>query len=113
LTLSKTKMSEKDTITITVQVENTGNFDGKEVVQLYLRDLVGSISRPVLELKDFKKVEVKKGEKIKVVFEIDIQDLKFYNNDLQFVAEPGMFEVFVGTNSIDTLKSEFELINNP
>lgn len=110
LTLSKTKMSEKDTITITVQVENTGNFDGKEVVQLYLRDLVGSISRPVLELKDFKKVEVKKGEKIKVVFEIDIQDLKFYNNDLQFVAEPGMFEVFVGTNSIDTLKSEFELI---
>jgi beta-glucosidase len=65
LTLSDTKMKENEKITISVQIENTGNFDGKEVVQLYLRDLVGSISRPVMELKDFKKVEVKKGKKYK------------------------------------------------
>jgi beta-glucosidase len=110
LTLSDTKMKENEKITISVQIENTGNFDGKEVVQLYLRDLVGSISRPVMELKDFKKVEVKKGEKIQVEFEIDIDDLKFYNQDLKFVAEPGMFEVFVGTNSKELLKAEFEFI---
>jgi beta-glucosidase len=110
LTLSDTKMKENEKITISVQIENTGNFDGKEVVQLYLRDLVGSISRPVLELKDFQKVEVKKGTKIQVEFEIDIDDLKFYNQDLQFVAEPGMFEVFVGTNSKELLKAEFEFI---
>ena len=77
---------------------------------MYLRDLVGSISRPVLELKDFQKVEVKKGTKIQVEFEIDIDDLKFYNQDLQFVAEPGIFEVFVGTNSKELLKAEFEFI---
>jgi beta-glucosidase len=110
LTLSDTKMKENEKITISVQIENTGNFDGKEVVQLYLRDLVGSISRPVLELKDFQKVEVKKGTKIQVEFEIDIDDLKFYNQDLQFVAEPGIFEVFVGTNSKELLKAEFEFI---
>jgi beta-glucosidase len=110
LTLSDTKMKENETIRISILLENTGNFDGKEVVQLYLRDLVGSISRPVLELKDFQKVEVKKGTKIQVEFEIDIDDLKFYNQDLQFVAEPGMFEVFVGTNSKELLKAEFEFI---
>jgi beta-glucosidase len=110
LTLSDTKMKENETIRISILLENTGNFDGKEVVQLYLRDLVGSISRPVLELKDFQKVEVKKGTKIQVEFEIDIDDLKFYNQDLQFVAEPGIFEVFVGTNSKELLKAEFELI---
>ncbi len=110
LTLSDTKMKENETIRISILLENTGNFDGKEVVQLYLRDLVGSISRPVLELKDFQKVEVKKGTKIQVEFEIDIDDLKFYNQDLQFVAEPGIFEVFVGTNSKELLKAEFEFI---
>lgn len=110
LTLSNTKMNENETIKISVQVENTGNFDGKEVVQLYLRDLVGSISRPVMELKNFQKIDIKKGEKKTITFDIDIEDLKFYNNDLQFVAEPGTFEVFVGTNSKETLKAEFELI---
>jgi beta-glucosidase len=110
LTLTNTKMTENEKITISVQVENTGNFDGKEVVQLYLRDLVGSISRPVMELKNFQKIYIKKGEKKTITFDIDIEDLKFYNNDLQFVAEPGTFEVFVGTNSEETLKAEFELI---
>jgi len=80
-------------------VSNTGNYDGKEVVQLYIRDLVGSVTRPLKELKGFQKITIKKGEKQTVTFRISQEDLKFYNSDLQFIAEPGEFEVFVGGDS--------------
>ena len=86
-------------------------FDGKEVVQLYIRDLVGSITRPIKELKGFQKIAIKKGEKQTVTFQITVEDLKFYNSDLDFVAEPGQFEIFVGGNSNAELKILFELIN--
>ena len=111
LKISSNKITDKQTLTVSVDVTNTGNFDGKETVQLYTRDLVGSVTRPIKELKGFQKIDLKKGEKQTVVFELSAQDLKFYNSDLQFVAEPGDFEVFVGTNSDTTLKAKFELVN--
>ena len=110
LKLSKNKINFNDNLKVTVDVANTGNFDGKEVVQLYIRDIVGSITRPVKELKGFQKIALKKGEKQTITFEISAKDLMFYNADLNFVAEPGLFEVFVGTNSDVKDKQTFELI---
>lgn len=109
LKISSTKISPSETLKVTVDVANTGNFDGKEVVQLYIRDLVGSVTRPVRELKGFQKINFKKGEKQTVTFQITAEDLKFYNSDLQFIAEPGEFELFVGGNSNTDLKTMFEL----
>jgi beta-glucosidase len=111
LKISAAKINPKEILKVSVDVANTGNFEGKEVVQLYIRDLVGSVTRPVKELKGFKKINFKKGEKQTVTFEISAEDLKFYNSDLQFVAEPGQFEVFVGTNSDTEIKAKFELVN--
>lgn len=110
LKLSSDKIQENESLDITVTVQNTGDYDGKEIVQLYIRDLVGSVTRPVKQLKGFQKIELKKGETKTVSFKLTIEDLKFYNYDLDFVAEPGDFEVFVGTNSEETLMSRFELI---
>ncbi len=88
-----------ETIQATVTVSNTGNYDGAEVVQLYIRDLVGSITRPVKELKGFQKIFLKKGESKKVTFNISPDDLKFYNSDLQYIWEPGDFIIMIGTSS--------------
>ncbi len=110
LEISKPKMTAGEKLKVTLKVKNTGNYDGKEVVQLYIRDVVGSVSRPMKELKGFQKIFLKKGEEKQVTFEIGIEDLKFYNSDLQFVAEPGNFEVFVGTNSDVSDKIGFELV---
>ncbi len=111
LKLSAPKINSKQNLKVTVDVANTGDFDGKEVVQLYIRDLVGSVTRPVKELKGFQKISIKKGEKQTVTFDISVQDLKFYNAELQFVAEPGAFEIFVGANSDTDIKAKFELVN--
>jgi beta-glucosidase len=111
LRLSANTMKNNDKLQASVDVTNTGNFDGKEVVQLYIRDLVGSVTRPVKELKGFQKINLKKGETQTVTFEITVEDLKFYNSDLQFVAEPGKFQLFIGTNSDTTDKIEFDLVN--
>lgn len=109
LKLDQTSISMDGKTNITVDVTNTGNYDGKEVVQLYIRDVVGSVTRPIKELKGFKKAFIKKGETQTVSFDISVEDLKFYNYDLDFVAEPGDFEVFVGTNSDVSLKTSFKL----
>lgn len=111
LSISSNKMTPSETIKVSVPVTNSGKFDGKEVVQLYIRDVIGSVTRPLKELKGFQKIEIKKGETKTVTFEISIEDLKFYNADLQFVAEPGKFEIFIGTNSDTTNKIEFDLVN--
>ena len=97
------------TLKVAIEVENTSKVDGKEVVQMYIRDVVGSISRPMKELKGFQKVEIKAGESKTVMFEIDEELLKFYDTNLDFVAEDGKFEVFIGPNSRDVQKFEFEL----
>ena len=111
LFISSNKMTASETINVSVPVTNSGNYDGKEVVQLYIRDVIGSVTRPLKELKGFQKIEIKKGETKTVTFEISIEELKFYNSDLQFVAEPGKFEIFIGTNSDTTNKIEFDLVN--
>jgi beta-glucosidase len=110
LQLSTDKMSANGKIIASIEVTNTGNYDGKEVVQLYIRDVVGSVTRPVKELKGFQKINLKKGEKQIVSFEIKEEDLKFYNSDLEFVAESGWFEVFIGANSSTTEKVQFEFV---
>jgi beta-glucosidase len=107
--LDKTSIAMDGEISVSVDVTNSGDYDGKEVVQLYIRDVVGSVTRPVKELKGFKKVNIKKGETKTVTFNISVEDLKFYNYDLDFVAEPGIFQVFVGTDSTTELMKEFEL----
>jgi beta-glucosidase len=110
LKLSANQLNSTGNIQVSVDVTNSGNFDGKEIVQLYIRDLVGSVTRPVKELKGFQKVEIKKGETVTVTFNLTVEDLKFYNYNLDFVAEPGDFNVFVGSNSDTGLKSQFELV---
>ena len=108
LSSNKIKFGEK--LKITVEVKNTGNYEGQEVVQLYIRDLVGSVTRPVKELKGFDKINLKKGETKTVSFEISSEDLKFYNLDMKSEAEAGSFEVFVGENSTTERKANFDLV---
>ncbi|MCB2409733.1 beta-glucosidase BglX [Hymenobacter lucidus] len=110
--LSTATLSPSGTLDVRVTVKNTGNYDGEEVAQLYIRDVVGSVSRPVRELKSFQKMKLKKGESRTLTFRLTAEDLKFYNNDLQFVAEPGDFQVFVGPNSRDTQEASFKLTGN-
>ena len=107
--LSSTEMSADGELTATVTVTNTGSRDGAEVVQLYIRDLVGSVTRPVKELKGFEKIFLEAGESRKVSFSITPELLKFYNYDLQFVCEPGDFDVMIGGNSRDVKKARFLL----
>ncbi|WP_262909394.1 beta-glucosidase BglX [Mucilaginibacter daejeonensis] len=109
--LSSATLRPGSTITATVTVTNTGSMEGKETVQLYTRDLVGSTTRPVMELKGFKKVSLKPGESKQVSFNISEEDLKFYNAQLKYVAEPGDFKVFVGPNSADVKESKFTLLS--
>ncbi len=109
ISLSKNTMKPGENIEIKVKVSNTGKYDGKEVVQLYIRDMVGTTTRPVKELKKFEKVMIKKGETREITFKITEEDLKFYNYNLDFVAEPGDFKVFVGGNSRDVKEASFSL----
>lgn len=108
--ISTNKLTEGQKMQASVSLSNTGNFDGSEVVQLYIRDLVGSVTRPVKELKGFQKIALKKGETKTITFEISAEDLKFYNNELTYAAEAGDFEIFVGGNSDTELKQSFELV---
>jgi len=107
--LSKTDILPTDSLNLTIEVTNTGSRDGAEVVQLYIRDLVGSITRPVKELKGFQKINFKAGENKTVHFTIHVKDLSFYKSDLSFGYEPGKFQVFVGGNSRDVKQAEFTL----
>lgn len=95
---------------VSVDVKNTGNFDGEEVVQLYIRDLVGSVVRPVRELKGFQKIMLQKGETRKITFQLKPEDLKFYNDKLEYINEPGQYEIYVGNSSVGGLKGAFELV---
>lgn len=108
--LSKTSISPSENLEVSVQVQNTGNYDGEEVVQLYVQDVVASITRPVKELKGFQKINLKKGESRTVTFTLTPEHLKFYNNDLDFVLEPGEFKVYVGTNSRDVQEASFTVV---
>lgn len=109
LQLSNNSMNEKGKITASVTVTNTGNYDADEIVQMYIRDMVGSVARPVKELKGFERIHLKKGESCTVSFDITAEQLKFYNSVLNWVCEPGEFEVMVGGNSRDVQTKKFSL----
>ncbi len=109
LKLNKKEIAQDESVSATVTVKNAGDYDGEEVVQLYLRDLVRSITPPKRQLKGFQKVMLKKGESKEVTITLSADDLKFYNAQLEFVSEPGEFEVFVGTNSDAELSETFVL----
>lgn len=111
ITLSANTMTVDGTIKAKVTVKNTGDYDGVEIVQLYIRDPQASVSRPVKELKDFKRVDLKKGEQKDVEFTITPDKLKFYNYNLEYVLEPGAFDLMIGANSSDKAlkKTTFEV----
>ena len=109
ISLSQTSMNMQGVLTASVNVTNTGAFPGGEVVQLYIRDLVGSTTRPVKELKGFERIYLQPGQTRTVTFKIAPEMLKFYNYDLQYVVEPGDFSIMIGPNSRDVQTARFTL----
>jgi beta-glucosidase len=110
LALSTNELHSGETLEVSVSVANTGKSDGEEVVQLYIRDNVGSVTRPVKELKAFRKVLIRSGEKKEIIIAISDEDLKFYDVNMNYAAEPGDFTIMVGTNSRDVMEAEFTLV---
>ena len=108
--LSSTSFKSGQNLSASVTVINTGHYDGKETVQLYIRDMVGSVVRPVKELKGFQQVFLKPGESKTIHFTITANDLRFYNNKLEFNYEPGDFKIFIGGNSRDVKEADFKLV---
>lgn len=109
--LSSNKLTSNSEIVVTASITNSGDFDGDEIVQLYIKDKFGSVTRPVKELKGFQKIFLKKGESKTVEFKITAADLKFYNNDLNFVNEEGEYELFVAGSSDHEFTHEFSLVD--
>ena len=110
ITLSSEQMLADGSITASVTVKNTGNYDADEVVQLYIRDIVGSISRPVKELKGFQRIHLKAGESQNVTFTITPDLLKFYDYNLNYVLEEGTFIIMIGSNSRDVKKKTITIL---
>jgi beta-glucosidase len=110
--VSKKSSRDQSELTVRCRLTNRGGTAGEEVVQLYLRDLVGSVTRPVKELKGFQKIMLASGESKEVVFTLHPKDLSFYRRDMSFGPEPGMFHVFVGGNSRDVKTAGFELVES-
>lgn len=111
LKVNKPVFKVSDEITVSVKVANTGDYDGEEVVQLYIRDLVGSVTRPIRELKAFEKVFIEKGKSKTVSFVLGEQDFKFFDINMEYTSEPGDFEIFVGTNSDASLSKKIKLVD--
>jgi len=109
--LSSSTIEKDEELEVSVKLKNTGDRAGEEIVQLYIRDITGSVSRPVKELKGFQKIKLAVGESKNIVFKITEEDLKFWNYDMKFIAEPGKFKVFVGGSSVDSFEKEFELLD--
>lgn len=108
ITLSTNEIGVNDTLTVSVNIKNTGNYDGHEIAQLYIHDKVGSITRPVKELKGFKKIFIKKGESKTIQFKLTYEDLKFFNG-YEFLAEAGEFEIAISNSSDFSFVHSFEL----
>jgi beta-glucosidase len=101
-------MSTTGSIVVSANVTNTGEMDGNEIVQFYIRDRVGSITRPVKELKGFQRVSIPQGMQKEIQFTLNAQDLAFFNGKAQ-VIEPGEFDVWIGPNSAEGLHGEFNM----
>lgn len=110
ISLSTTTCKGNQRLTASITLTNTGKYDGKEVVQLYIKDVVGTVTRPVKELKGFQKVFLKAGESKTIQFTITTEALKFYNNELRFDWEPGDFEIMIGPNSLEVKKAKVKWI---
>ncbi len=110
LDLNKKSFKPGESLTASITVTNTGKFDGKETVQFYIRDLVGSVVRPVKELKGFQQIFLKAGESKKISFTINAGMLRFYNDKLEYIFEPGDFMIFIGDNSRDVKEASFSLV---
>ena len=106
LSLSTPTISPSMPVTVKLTVTNSGNFDGEETVQLYIRDMVATVTQPVKELKKFQKVYLKKGESKEISFSLTTEDLKYVNSDLKWVYDPGAFKVFAGGNSRDVVSAD-------
>ena len=109
LQLSTPRISANGKLTVSAEVENTGRRPGDEVVQLYIRDLVASMTRPVKELKGFQRVSLRPGEKRRVEFVLGPEHLGFWNREMRYVVEPGEFRVMVGANSVDVVEAKFNV----
>jgi beta-glucosidase len=107
--VSSKEITAQDKFTVTCQVTNSGKMPGEEVVQLYVQDVVGSVTRPVKELKGFQKIMLQPGESRQVSFTLSANDLAFYRRDMTWGTEPGKFKVYIGRNSRDVKESEFTL----
>ena len=103
-------LSVRETLIVHATVINTGRRAGREVVQLYVRDLVGSVTRPVKELKGFQSLVLEPGESQTVRFEVPVKTLGFYGLDNQYVVEPGEFRVWIGPNSVKGLEGRFQVV---
>jgi beta-glucosidase len=108
--LSVNKITADQPVKVTVDITNSGEMDGDEIVQLYIRDIISTVTRPVKELKDFARISLKKGETRTVEFAITTEKLQYYGSDMKRLVEPGEFEVQVGKNSTDFLSAKFEVI---
>lgn len=111
LKLASDKLTVDGEINVSVNLKNTGKYDGTEVVQLYVQDKVGSVTRPVKELKAFQRVELKAGEIKTVTFTLPVSDLAFWRYDMTYGVEPGDFKLWVGTNSAEGLSADFTVID--
>ena len=106
ISLSSQDIATGRPVTINVTVTNGGQFDGEETAQLYIRDMVATVTQPVKELKKFQKVYLKKGESKKLQFTLTTEDLKYVNSDLKWVYDPGAFKIFIGGNSRDVVQTD-------
>jgi beta-glucosidase len=109
LQFSAPRISANGKLTVSVEVENTGRRAGDEVVQLYIRDLVATMTRPVKELKGFQRISLQSGEKRRVEFVLGPEHLGFWNREMRYVVEPGEFRVMVGANSVDVLEAKLDV----
>jgi len=110
LKLSATEFTPKGQIDVTFDLKNTGKYEGTEVAQLYVRDKVGSVTRPVKELKRFTRVSLKPGETKNISFTLPVEELAFWNIDMKKVVEPGDFTLWVGTNSQEGISADFKVV---
>ncbi len=110
--VSKNAIRLGDTVTVSAKLTNKGNMSGVEIAQLYIRDLVGNVTRPVRELKGFKRVHLDPGETVSVDFELHTDDLAFYGRNMQLITEPGKFHAWIGSSSETDLRTEFRIVDN-
>jgi beta-glucosidase len=108
--LSSSKITQNECIIASIDITNTGVMDADEIVQLYIRDCVASITRPVMELKDFKRISLKKGTTETVSFTIDQSKLSFWNIEMHYVVEPGEFVLMIGRSSVDFQSAKFTVV---